>query len=299
MKNSMVSTSVKSDLVSIGAINTERLELFEKNTRDNSSLNVYRDKYSRVIFIENYFVGDDEYSIGAYRNHTTTSHDSSQEEYENIVDTQRRFNTLKQIISNKDILDFGCGKGDFLRMASFTAKKVEGVELQENFSKQLNSAGITCYKSICDIQQPKDVITLFHSFEHLAHPLSILKDLYARLKPNGDGFIIIEVPHARDFLIEHLAVESFIRHTLWSQHLILHTRESLSLFLSAAGFKNIMIEGVQRYNLANHLHWLVSNQPGGHKSARSIIETPELSQAYASSLARIDATDTLTAIATT
>ena len=111
--------------------------------------------------------------------------------------------------------------------------------------------------------------------------------------------MIIEVPHARDFLIHNLKVKDFIDFTLWSQHLILHTRESLRLILADAGFKNIVIQGVQRYSIANHFHWLSHKQPGGHKSLLSAIETPELVASYHQALARIDATDTLVAIATT
>jgi hypothetical protein len=92
--------------------------------------------------------------------------------------------------------------------------------------------------------------------EHLPDPAATLHELRASLKPDGEGTLIIEVPHARDFLIEALKLQEFIDFTLWSQHLVLHTRESLRLLLADAGYRNVMIEGVQRYSIANHLHWL-------------------------------------------
>ncbi|MDP4837761.1 MAG: hypothetical protein NWS01_11550, partial [Burkholderiales bacterium] len=86
---------------------------------------------------------------------------------------------------------------------------------------------------------------------------------------------------------------------LWSQHLVLHTRDSLRLLLADAGFNNIVIQGVQRYGVSNHLHWLSTKKPGGHRSLISALETPELQLAYQNALSKIDATDTLTVIATT
>lgn len=163
----------------------------------------------------------------------------------------------------------------------------------------MNNLDINCYESIQNITQPLDVVTLFHCLEHLPNPTSVLQNIRASLKTDGDGTLIIEVPHARDFLIENLKSKDFIDFTLWSQHLVLHTRESLRLLLADAGFKNIIIEGVQRYSIANHFQWLSNKKPGGHKSLLSTLQTPELIASYEKALARIDATDTIVAIATT
>ena len=111
------------------------------------------------------------------------------------------------------------------------------------------------------------------------------------------GVVIIEVPHANDFLLDILELGSFKRFTLWSQHLILHTRISLKAFLKEAGFSNILIQGVQRYPLSNHLRWIGDKKPGGHKSIISSIDSDELYEAYENSLQKLDATDTLVAIA--
>ena len=106
----------------------------------------------------------------------------------------------------------------------------------------------------------------------------------------------MEVPHARDFLIDFVGLESFKRFTLWSEHLILHTRESLGCFLRKAGFTAVVVEGLQRYPLANHLHWLAKGQPGGHVHWRFLRE-PALDAAHAAQLIRLDMSDTLFASA--
>ena len=105
------------------------------------------------------------------------------------------------------------------------------------------------------------------------------------------------MPSATDFLIDVLLLDSFIDSTLWSQHLVLYTRDSIRLLLQHSGFTNILITGVQRYNFSNHVNWIMNNKPGGHKSVMSVFETDDLTSAYAAALSRIDANDTLIAIA--
>ena len=99
-------------------------------------------------------------------------------------------------------------------------------------------------------------------------------------------------------MLNQLEFEPFKNFTLWSQHLILHTRNSLHSFLADAGFKNIHIEGIQRYGISNHMHWLKNGKPGGHKSPLSTIETDNLKNSYAAALSKLNANDTLIATAT-
>jgi len=73
-------------------------------------------------------------------------------------------------------------------------------------------------------------------------------------------------------------------------------KDIAAYFLQNCGFKNIRIYGVQRYGLANHIQWLGSGSPGGHKSNMSVFEGIDLYKAYANALARFDANDTLVAI---
>ena len=118
--------------------------------------------------------------------------------------------------------------------------------------------------------------------------------LRKKLKPGG--IIIIEVPHANDFLLSFLDKNEFKRFTLWSQHLILHTRDSLEKLALISGFRNVNIVGHQRYSIANHMHWLHNKAPGGQ------VKWPELEKAklhaeYESTLARMGMTDTITCFA--
>lgn len=290
---------IRETLNRIEAIKDGRVDKISSKTRDNASINVYRDNTSHVIFIDDHYVGDSEYETGYYRKEHTPHINSAGTAYEDITDSERRYNCYRQFIIAKDICDFGCGAGRFLTYAQTVSNHAYGVELQENFIDVLNNMGILCYRSIQSVPSRLDVITLFHVLEHLPDPTSVLHVLRKKLKDLGKGTLIVEVPHARDFLIQNLKCKEFIEFTLWSQHLVLHTRESLKLLLADAGFKDIVIQGVQRYSIANHFQWLSNKQPGGHKAVLSAIQTQELVESYETALARIDATDTLVAIATT
>ena len=67
--------------------------------------------------------------------------------------------------------------------------------------------------------------------------------------------------------------------------------------LEYVGLTEVLIEGVQRYPLSNHLNWLANGKAGGHKSPLSLLDSDVLFDAYQNALARIDATDTLVALA--
>lgn len=287
---------ISDTLLSIGAIKNENIEIFSKKTRDNNNLTVYRDSISKVIYIDDFYVGEKVYESGAYRKEFNPL---LTRDFEDVIDSERRFNSYKQFIVGKSIVDFGCGAGSFLKQSKILSKSAVGIELQQNYIDDLNSENIRCFKDVSEIEDQQDSIFLFHCLEHLTNPTDLLVQIHKKLKGNKQGKIIIEVPHAKDFLIDTLSVQSFIDFTLWSQHLVLHTRESLRLLLEYCGFKNVTIEGVQRYSISNHLNWMNTNKPGGHKEILSVFETHELVGAYANALSRIDANDTLVAIAHT
>lgn len=285
--------NILNTLEGLGLASKKTSHVFSPRTRDKDSLHVMRDSVSGVIYIDDFYVGEDEYASGSYREEVLYEHESP--DFEDIIDTERRLSSYKKYYTGLNVCDVGCGAGQFLQGANKIARSVAGVELQNNYLQHLNSNKIPCYNNIQDHNKEFDVVFSFHALEHFDSPVLVLKSIYDKIAEGGK--VIIEVPHANDFLISILECKSFIDFTLWSQHLILHTRDSLKRFLLAAGFTNIIIEGVQRYPLSNHLTWLSKCKPGGHKSNLALLDEPELHNAYGNVLRKIDATDTLVAIA--
>lgn len=273
-------------LNSLGLTSLETRMLFNERTRDVEDLKVWKDKNSGVIYIDDFYVSDKFYENEIYQ----------KPEYDKQIDLNRRIKKYAKFVINKKMADFGCGTGDFLIEISNRCSFSCGIELSEDFRNDIIKKKINCFESLSSIEDEfLDIIVCFHTVEHLPNPLETLNVMKSKIKRGG--LILIEVPHANDFLLSPNVCNEFKNFTLWSQHLILHTRESLKKILSDVGLKNIQIEGIQRYPLSNHLHWLIYGKPGGHKSPLSIIETEALFETYQNSLSKIDATDTLVAIA--
>ncbi|MCK7614285.1 class I SAM-dependent methyltransferase [Roseibium sediminicola] len=287
-------TSIFETLSGIGVAAEDSREVYATATRDRDDVTVYRDSRSGVIYIDGFYGGDAVYEDGNYRDINLAK--TGSRDFEITRDAERRAAAYMPFVCGRDIVDFGCGDGAFLRTVRERTASFCGVELQRDYVKALNGEGIVCHTSLDALDDSSlDTAVSFHVLEHLPEPLPILRDMLRVLKPGGTA--VLEVPHANDFLLSKLDCTAFRKFTLWSQHLVLHTRDSLSRLLSAAGFEGIVIEGVQRYPLSNHLAWLSSKKPGGHKSALAAIDTAVLTEAYEAALNRIDATDTLVAIA--
>jgi hypothetical protein len=206
-------------------------------------------------------------------------------------DDQRRFEMLKGSITNRRLLDFGCGAAGFLRKASILAAEAVGVE-PELRVRQFWGNQLTLKDSVEHAGSGYDLITAFHVIEHLPDPIATLKQLGGLL--GLQGRLVVEVPSSEDALLTLYESAAFRRFTYWSQHLFLFNAETLRRLATGAGLQVISIQQFQRYPISNHLHWLSRNQPGGHR-AWSFIDTPALNEAYSASLAALGKCDTLIA----
>ena len=276
------------ELVDLKLVNLKNCSVISKTTRDKK-IKVLQDKKSGIIFLEK-FVRDKKY----YQLDRKMSQKDIAR-YTNLLknDDKRRFNQFKNVLKSKRILDFGCEFGGFLKNIT-NSKKLHGLEINKNCIKFLKKKGINVIDNLENNKLKFDVITMFHVLEHLPNQINILKKLRQNLDNNGK--IIIEVPSASDLLISFKNLKSFKKFTFWSEHIILHTRDSLKKVLKASGFKNIRVINFQRYNLNNHLGWFLNNSPGGHLIFKDIYDE-ELNAAYSDFLVRKNKTDTLIAIA--
>lgn len=286
---------IESLLQSLGIIHPDNVSVYASDTRDIEGLKVYKCKQSGVIYIKGVNHIDQSYYSDKKGTEYWGALDREKALRATQTDDYRRAAAVKERLgTNHSLLDIGTGLGGFMDAIAPYAESVAGVEPQREIRNYLGDLGLTVYSSIDEVTAGKyDFITLFHTFEHLINPLEDLKKIYELLPPNGQ--LIIEVPHANDFLLSTMELEAFKKFTLWSEHLILHTRNSLKIFLEAAGFRKFTIQGIQRYPLSNHLHWLRHAKPGGHKTW-SFLNNAPLDQAYSQTLSSIDANDTLFAI---
>jgi SAM-dependent methyltransferase len=282
------------ELIDLKIIDSKSIVPYYNRVRDRADVSVLRCNKSGVIFLnridhmaESYY---NEKSGTSYWNNLGREH-ALKETYE---DDERRFHQFKDLVKAKKYVDIGCGLGGVLERMSSIAHSAEGVELQKEIRDLLNTLGFQVHDSLNKLINDLEVVSMFHVFELVISPHDFLKTIYSKLAPGGK--IIIEVPHAKDILLNSYNLDSFKAFTLWSEHLILHTKRSIRTYLDSVGFKNIHVRGFQRFPLNNHLLWLKDGKPGGQHVLKQLNSTA-LNDAYAFQLEKLDETDTIIAIA--
>ena len=281
------------ELIALGICGVDSLEPFGDRVRDRDDVSALRCSRSGVVVLSSLDHIDAAYYPDKEHNELAALGDRDRVAMAHNEDTVRRADQYTESITNKRWLDIGCGSGAMLDRLASRALEASGVEPQGEFQAALRSRGFNVHRDIVDVPDASiDIATLFHVFEHIPTPLAHLSQIRRCVTPGGK--VVIEVPHARDFLLSFLEVEDFKNFTLWSEHLLLHTRESLRRYLTHAGFTEITIRGFQRYPLANHLYWLTEGKPGGHQRW-SMLRGDDLDSAYGAMLSTHDMTDTLIA----
>lgn len=274
----------------------KEFEKLEGTVRDNKDLEVLKCKNCSLVFLSSFeHICEDFYSEdGMFGGGGKCGENVDVQNWleQTKDDDVRRYNFLKGKCKGKNVLDFGCGNAEFLRLIKPIASQVAGIELQKSMQEYYKKIGIKVYSDIDEI--PKgfhpNVITMFHVLEHLKDPVEMLKKLGDKLAHAGE--IIIEVPQSEDALLTLYKNKAFMDFTYWSCHLYLFNEATLRNLVARAGFKINYLKHVQRYGFANHLYWQIAKKPGGHKKLW-FLNWSWLNKLYEKSLAKIGATDTI------
>jgi 2-polyprenyl-3-methyl-5-hydroxy-6-metoxy-1,4-benzoquinol methylase len=208
-------------------------------------------------------------------------------------DDRRRFNYLKDKITNKTLLDFGCGAGGFINLARKISKKVSGIEIEKALHLKFKERGLNVFANVNEAIENNsrwEIVSAFHVLEHTLDPLKTLISLSLLLEKQGE--LIIEVPNINDALLTIYNNKPFQDFNYWSNHLFMFNAKTLQALVKKAGFQVNWIEHIQRYPLSNHLFWLSHGKPGGHKTF-NYLDSQKLQDEYEEKLASRNATDTL------
>ena len=124
------------------------------------------------------------------------------------------------------LLDIGAGGGELVCMAGKAGFEAQGIEPHHGYSdfarEQYGAAVSTC--GIAELQDKQaDVVTLFHVFEHLAHPSNVVKKVWSVLSENGH--LVIEVPNIHQ-------ADSSPHNIYFKAHLFYYSRYSLMTAVS-------------------------------------------------------------------
>lgn len=176
---------------------------------------------------------------------------------------QRRLPFLRKYLKKKSkLLEIGCSSGFMLEAFDKTfGLNCVGIEPSGEFSDYVKGLGYEVYKDISELKNRKfDIITHFFLFEHMRDPFKFMRDCMSLLDDNG--IIIAEVPNASDPLTSIYDIEAFEKFYWSKAHHYYYTKDSLSYVLGKLGYKFKLVPE-QRYDLSNHLVWMMEGRPGG------------------------------------
>jgi len=148
------------------------------------------------------------YKSEDYISHTDTKRNLFEKAYHFVrsIALKKKLNLINSFeLQEKNLLDIGCGTGDFLATAKNNNWNVVGVEPNEDARKIANSKVDNFVYDVDELnkfqKQSFDVITLWHVLEHLPNLESQIKLLKELLKENGR--LVIAVPNHKSFDAEH------------------------------------------------------------------------------------------------
>ena len=282
-------------LFDLGLISND-LELVSDSCRD-APVRVLKCRASGIFFLETAAqTADDYYSQKPHSSLSVHQGPPTIEEQ----DLSRRQRLLNRYLAGRRWVDLGAGFGALVEreMASGTASSLLAVEPNVIQRREMESRNIPCVSdiSLIDVEEEQSfgIATMFHVLEHIHDLKAFLSSTRRILHENG--LLIVEVPHARDVLLETYQSPAFKDFTFWSEHLILHTEKSLVAVLEDNGFIVTNLERVQRYPITNHLRWLSHGRPGGQEEYAHL-QSEALQDAYDAILRKLNQTDSLVAIA--
>lgn len=146
----------------------------------------------------------DQNSIGEfYQSNEYISHTGKSHSIIDFIYLSARTFTLKwkrQIISshksNGNLLDYGCGTGEFVKHMASHHWKINGIEPSNTARKKaeelINTSKPAIFEKLEELPPIKyDVISLWHVLEHVPHPDQLLLKLKSLLNPNGVIFVAV------------------------------------------------------------------------------------------------------------
>lgn len=111
--------------------------------------------------------------------------------------TMRKYSRrlLPKMLTDKNILDYGCGDGEVLLIARERGAKTFGIEFGDTAKFVASKTGLEVQSSVpSEWKSSMDYVRSFHSFEHIKDPMATLELFAALCKKNG-GKILIGVPN--------------------------------------------------------------------------------------------------------
>jgi SAM-dependent methyltransferase len=216
----------------------------------------------------------------------------------NQREVARRMPFLEPYLPNvKTVLELGCSSGFMLSALKDKNKLTFGVDPSGNFTDFVRRKGIAVYPSLEELKKDKpqqgfDLLIHYFVFEHVRKPVEFIQDMMPLLNPGGK--MIFEVPCVTDPLIEMYRTKAFDEFYWSVVHHWYFNKNSLTRVLEKTGY-TFQLYPEQRYDLSNHITWMLTGKPGGMGKFSHIFGS-ELDQLYKERLKANWICDTIIAV---
>lgn len=214
---------------------------------------------------ESLCVDNNDYENNSYRELIGQSHD-----YKKHVELHDEFSRYAidcfwpKSFRGLSIADVGCGGGALLdHLRGFNSQLI-GIEPSKEWSKSLIDRGYEWHQDIqsaLKVWKGKlDLVFSTQVIEHVLNPVEFLSDIRSLLKK--DGTAIISTPNRKDILMS-LIPKVFPSFFYRVQHRWAFDSISLINCAKKANFQIKELKYIHRYGLANAMHWMREQRPGG------------------------------------
>lgn len=162
---------------------------------------------------------------------------------EDIINNTRIRTLLKfkDLLPPFSLLDVGCGNGTFLMSMrdhgwrSFGTEIAPSEHLRENVKEFIYKGD---FKDGNFKENSFDIVTMWHSLEHVKDPLGYFMEARRVLKPNG--ILLVEIPNFRSWQSKIFKKNWF--HLDVPRHLLHFSPKSIEILFNKAGFTNIVVK---------------------------------------------------------
>lgn len=212
-----------------------------------------------------------------------------------LPDAALYYEWVRDYLNPDDVcLEVGCASGYFLATIKDHVRSVAGVETHKLLKEYCQKNGIDIFEDISEIPSDTyDKVFLFFVLEHLGEPLSYLEEIKRILKPNGLFFFV--VPNVDDALLTLFDIPAFKQFYYTPAHQFYYSKKTLEKLFDMAQLNDYQVFHLQRYDLSNHMHWMMFGRPGGVGKYNHVFSNDLLNE-YAKNLIEKDISDTLFAI---
>lgn len=142
------------------------------------------------------------------------------------------------------LLDIGAGTGTFMQEAIALGYEAEGIDLTQGFVEVAQKKGLKVRRqnvTELDGDEKYDVIAMMDVIEHVVDPVTILKTMYASLKPGGK-LVVFTPNHGSSVVLIARLMEKFgagfaVEEIFGSNHVCFFDTHTLPAAIEGAGFK--------------------------------------------------------------